>query len=136
MMKMIKMIETINLFLKNNSLSEDEKLSSYLPTTLSKIIDILNNNLDDLYECNIVAHYAGIYCDCVLINYELAEKYYIMAIDNDNINAMNNLAYMYKKQQKYDLAEKYYIMAIENNNINAIYNLAFMYTDQHKYDLA
>ena len=68
--------------------------------------------------------------------YDLAEKYYLMAIEKENDVAMYNLGNLYKNQAKYDLAEKYYLMAIEKEHINAMYNLGNLYNNQAKYDLA
>ncbi len=50
--------------------------------------------------------------------YELAEKYYLMAIDDNNIEAMN------------DLSEKYYKLAIDNKYLNATYNLGLLYYEE------
>ena len=66
----------------------------------------------------------------------MAEKYYLMSVENNNVSSIYNLAYIYEIQNKYDLAEKYYLMAIENHNVPAIINLANTYETQEKYDLA
>lgn len=68
--------------------------------------------------------------------YELAEKYYLMAIEKGSIKSMNNLAILYHKQIKYKSAEKYYLMAISNGYINSINNLASLYYEQNRYDLS
>jgi hypothetical protein len=47
-----------------------------------------------------------------------------MATEQGNANAMNNLAFYYKKiKNDYANAEKYYFMAIEQGNFNALNNL-------------
>ena len=56
--------------------------------------------------------------------FDLAEKYYLLSIENKNIDSINNLAMLYKDQNKFDLAEKYYLLSIENKNINSINNLS------------
>ena len=71
-----------------------------------------------------------------LKHYDLAEKYYIEAIEKGNNDAIYNLANLYGYQGKTDLAEKYYIEAIEKGNNDAIYNLANLYGYQGKTDLA
>jgi TPR repeat protein len=44
-------------------------------------------------------------------NYELAKKYYLMAIDKGNTSAIFNLIVYYINVEKnYDLAKKYYLM--------------------------
>ena len=67
----------------------------------------------------------------------LAEKYYLMAVDHNNPTAMDTLGgFYYKKLNKLDLAEKYYLMAIEHNNFNSLNNLGILYHNQNKLDLA
>jgi tetratricopeptide (TPR) repeat protein len=56
-----------------------------------------------------------------------AEKYYIMAIEHGNIDAMNNLAVYYKNIKNHANAEKYYLMAIDHGCVNALNNLALYY---------
>ena len=72
--------------------------------------------------------------------YELAEKYWKMAMETDGDGNKNipiyNLGKMYENLNKYDLAEKYYKLAIDNNNKEADYNLGSLYRELKKYDLA
>ena len=71
-------------------------------------------------------------------NYELAKKYYLMAIDKNNSDAMNHLGNLYYEiEHDYKLAKKYYLMAIDKGNSNAMFNLGNLYheTEQH-YELA
>jgi TPR repeat protein len=65
------------------------------------------------------------------------KKYYLMAIDNGNTTAMNNLGFYYKNIQKdYELMKKYYLMAIDNGNTTAMNNLGFYYKNiQKDYEL-
>ena len=58
------------------------------------------------------------------------KKYYLMAIDKDNSNAMCNLGNYYKDINDYELMRKYYLMAIEKENINAMYSLGLWYKEQ------
>ena len=69
-------------------------------------------------------------------NNDNAERYYLQAIDNRNIKAMNNLAYLYKNQERYENAEKLYLQAIDNGHVNAMHNLAYLYDDQERYEEA
>lgn len=80
-----------------------------------------------------LAHHLGIIC-VVQHKYDAAEKYYLIAIQNNYNVSMYNLANMYAKQKKYDYAEKYYFMAIENGYNKALNNLAYMCEIQNKYD--
>ena len=53
------------------------------------------------------------------------KKYYLMAIEKGNSNAMNNLAFYYEDiENNYDEMKKYYLMAIEKGNYDAMNNLA------------
>lgn len=66
---------------------------------------------------------------------ELAEKYYLMAINNST-DAMYNLANIYENQGKMKLAEKYYLMASNNNNLNATKKLNKILNRNFDIDLA
>jgi len=61
-----------------------------------------------------------------------------MAIDDNDIYAMNYLAFLYSSiDRNYDLAKKYYLMAIDNNNSRSMCNLAIFYEKKDKnYELA
>jgi TPR repeat protein len=71
-----------------------------------------------------------------LEKYELAEKYYLQAIEKGHVEAMFNLGNLYKDQGKFDLAEKYWFQAIEKGDVKAMFNLGNLYKDQEKYELA
>lgn len=61
-------------------------------------------------------------------DYENAERYFLMAIEYLNINAMNNLAVLYGHFTKnYAKAEEYFLMAIKYGHADAVYNLAMFY---------
>ena len=56
------------------------------------------------------------------------KKYYLMAIESKNINAMNNLGYYYQTiEKKDDEMKKYYLMAIKLNNEYSLNNLCMYY---------
>jgi len=65
-----------------------------------------------------------------------AIEQYKKAADKGYVKAMNNLALLYKTQEKWDLAEKYYLHAVDKGDVNAMYNLAILYKTQEKWDLA
>ena len=44
-------------------------------------------------------------------NYENAIKYYLMAIEHNNVKAIVKLGACYEKQEDYKNMEKYYLMA-------------------------
>ena len=45
--------------------------------------------------------------------FDLAEKYYLMAIKENNSNAMFNLGLLYYNQEKFELALKYFEQALK-----------------------
>ena len=51
-------------------------------------------------------------------DYENAVKYYKLAIEAGNIEAITNLGDCYFEQKKYRLAKEYYEMNLENENNN------------------
>jgi TPR repeat protein len=66
-------------------------------------------------------------------NYEEMKKYYLMAIENGNSNAMFHLGlYYYYIEKNYEEMKKYYLMAIENGNSYAMYNLGYYYENIEK----
>ncbi len=62
-----------------------------------------------------------------------AEKYYLLAIENGNNDAMVDLAQLYQDEKK-DIvnAEKYFLLAAEKGNVDASFNLAILYQDEKK----
>jgi TPR repeat protein len=56
--------------------------------------------------------------------------------NEEDTNAIYNLALFYHNQQKYQSAEKYYLMAIEKGDIKSTNNIATLYYEQAKFDLA
>ena len=66
-------------------------------------------------------------------DYDNAERYYLMAIEKGQVDAMNNMAILYYYVKKdIVLAERYYLMAIENGHIDAINNLGTFYLQAKK----
>src|SRR5581483_6613846 len=97
------------------------------PDILKQVHDLYINEYDSKNNDSIYLFYLGSYEEYIKQNYELAEKYYLKSIEQDNHEAMNNLALMYEKQDKNVYAEKYYLMSIEQGNNKAMNNLALMY---------
>lgn len=61
-------------------------------------------------------------------NYDNVEKFYSMAVDHNDVVAMNNLAVFYENiKESYEQPEKYYLMAVKKNNIISMYNVAMFY---------
>jgi TPR repeat protein len=62
-----------------------------------------------------------------------AEKYYKMAVEDGNVEAMFNLALLYEIEKKdFNQAEKYYKMAVEKGHTKATNNLALFYKCEKK----
>ncbi len=89
---------------------------------------------DNIVESNIYT-LIGYYYRNIKTNDDLMKKYYLMAIELNNSNAMYNLGNYYECIANYDLMEKYYLMAIELNNTNAMWNLGNYYQYIENYDL-
>jgi TPR repeat protein len=78
-------------------------------------------------------NHVGLYYEKIKKDYINAEKYYIIATEGNNVNAMNNLAIYYDYMKKdYTNAKKYYIMAIDRGDGDAMNNLAFYYEKNKK----
>lgn len=67
-------------------------------------------------------------------NYDLAEKYYLIGVINNNINGINGAAMMFRDIGEYDKAKEYYLIGVKQNNINSMLGLAGMYANQKQYD--
>jgi len=88
-----------------------------------------NNNIIDNNLSGVVLLYYGVYYR-IHKNYDLMKKYYLMAIEMGNSNAMNNLAVHYETVEiNYDLMKKYYLMAIDNGSLSAMDKLMLYYND-------
>jgi TPR repeat protein len=97
------------------------------------ILNIYNNKFEknfnyDGYTLNTIASY---YQD--IKNYDLAEKYYLKAIEKGSSDAMTYLGYHYYKiKNNFTLAKKYYLMSIKKGNIDPIVYLGKYYEDKSK----
>lgn len=65
-----------------------------------------------------------------------AEKFYLMAIEKGNEEAIFDLAYLYSITNRPELAIKYYLMAVEKGHEDGMYNLAILYKDSNRIKLA
>ena len=100
------------------------KQDYYSAIELAKSVE----NEEDGYKFNILGY---IYDEMNI--YSKALKYYLMAIEKGNEDAMINLAFLYDNQGKLADAEKYYLMVIEKGNEKAMYNLALLYNNLEKF---
>jgi TPR repeat protein len=66
--------------------------------------------------------YLTYYHHFITKDYTSAKKYYLMAIEKGNSDAMYNLAFYYETNEKnYEMAIKYYLMAIEAGDTDALF---------------
>jgi tetratricopeptide (TPR) repeat protein len=75
-------------------------------------------------------------------NYDEAEKYYLMAIENNVVISLYNIAKLYFETSNFILSEKYYLKVVENSNNNEILkkillkiytNLSYIYHKNNDY---
>jgi len=91
----------------------------------NKIFEI---DLDSNDSKNEDTYYLGIYHQYITRHYEQMKKYYLMAINCNNGDAMYNLGFYYKAiEQNYEQMKKYYLMAIDKGNTDAMNELGEYY---------
>jgi TPR repeat protein len=83
------------------------------------------NNTDDLY-------YLGVYYQYIKKDYDLMEKYFLMATEKGNFYAANQLGIYYTNIENYDLMKKYYLQAIEKGDTWAMKTLGLYYRCKEK----
>jgi TPR repeat protein len=93
-----------------------------------KIISLFKHDIIEEYNDGKYWYYVGLYYERKIENYDLMKKYYFMAIDKGNTEAMVGLGeYYYLIENNCDLMKKYYFMAIDKGNDNAMYRLGSHY---------
>lgn len=128
-------MDIIKLFLDQYHLY-DSKLKDYKKEVIDEIVKIIYGNIKPSYDDPLFLNYVGLYYKYNKRQYDLAEKYYLMAIEKDNVSSMNNLGILYFDQGKYDLAEKYLLMAVNKSNPRAMNNLGYVYKKSKSYYFA
>lgn len=117
--------------MNNDSNKEYDPINDYnnLPNDLKdEVVNIIHGKIKEYYTDSRLAHYVGQYYS--IINPELAKKYFLMAIENGSIKAIESLGNLYLKQEKFDLAEKYLIESIEKGLVRPIRTLANFYRNR------
>jgi TPR repeat protein len=94
----------------------------------------INNIIDHTIECGNYYYIVGLYCYHIHKNCDEMIKYYLMAIEKGNSDAMYQLGYYYKNITNYDEMIKYYLMAIQKGNCDARYQLRDYYKNIENYD--
>jgi TPR repeat protein len=123
----------INEFYRKYNLIENETIKK-----LDKdiILKILNSNVITDFIPGYEIIYA-IYYRYIKNDINEMKKYYLIAVENNNIDAIIDLGYYYYEVEKnYVEMFKYYLMGIELGNSYAMCNLGIYYTDIKDYKLA
>lgn len=105
---------------------------SYIPieseTSLDRIYQLFVNKQFTEPENDIEYNYYGLYFQHIDNDYDKTKKYFKLAIEKNNSNAMNNLGLYYELIEKnFVKMEKWYLMAIEHKNSQAMKNLGAYY---------
>lgn len=109
--------------LYHNIITKDyEKMLKYYHISISK-----NNR----YSMRRVGYY---YRDAGCTNE--GEKFFLMAAEFGDINAMYSLGLLYDNTKRIEEAKKYYLMAIEHGDVDAMNNVANLYSDEGLIDIA
>ena len=95
--------------------------------SINKIHNLFCNNIIFDPIITIETFYVGVY-HCANENYAEMEKYYLKAVDEGSVEAMNNLGWYHKNITKnYDEMMKYFKRAIDLGNYNSMSNLGGYY---------
>jgi len=98
---------------------------------LKKLDKLLNEDIIDFdYDDSNYTMEIGCYFD-KKGNYDYAKKYYLMAIEKGNSDAMYRLGDWYRNCEPNNML-KYYLMSINNGNEVAMHNLALYYQEEKK----
>jgi len=94
-----------------------------------EILDIFENKNIDLYKYDKNLYiWIGNYYEHIEKDYDKMKKYYLMAIEMNNTDAMADMANYYQTTEiNYDKMKEYYLMAVEMNHPIAMNNLGFYY---------
>ncbi len=113
-----------------NTFSNKEK--NLIENIFNKCIEI--NNIDICFLQNhYILNIIGLYYECIVKDYVLMKKYYLMAIDLGDIDSMINLGTYYECVEKdYELMKKYYLMAVELDDIDSMIDLGLYYENVEK----
>ena len=84
-----------------------------------------------LYNIKVLNNKVLFYYANLTKNKDEAIKYYKMAIEKGNVDAMNNYAILIENENK-DEASKYYKMAIEKQYVRSMYNYAILIQNENK----
>ncbi len=126
-----ELMEKHQIKLKNTYSNEEENLIKNIFNNQIKINDIDEHFLKNYYVLNMI----GLYYYKIEKDYGMMKKYYLMAINLSNSDAMDNLGSYYKEKKNYEQMEKYYLMAIELGNFYSMNNLGVYYQQIKNYEL-
>lgn len=124
-------IQDINNKFKLNINNEDNKNNKFILDIFNEKIDIENIVADEIkIDLSVIYFTIGLFYQYVKKDNELMKKNYVLAIDNQSINAMFKIGFYHQYDDKdYENMKKYYLMAIFKNCNESMYQLAEYYKD-------
>lgn len=101
---------------------------------LKKVLDLFKNNIiDENCEDDDYLTYLGFYIHRIKKDKNKAIELYDKAINKDNVNAMYNLAMLYKSDGKKDLMEKYLKMGVKKDDDISMNTLGYFYLVEKRF---
>jgi TPR repeat protein len=124
-------IEMIKIILANNAYSysiitDKEVINVAHDLLINNIIPVTTDNRE-------IITYIAVYYE-IKKDTENLIKYYLMAIDKKDPDAMHNLGAYYKEHKDYENMKKYYLMAVEQDYEISMNALGFYYYEQKDYE--
>jgi len=105
----------------------------------SILVDIFNSTNLDINKYDLengkILNIIGLYYQYIKKNYELTKKYYLLAIEKENVDATYNLGRYYECFENHELMKVYYLLAIEKNHVGAMNKLGLYYQKIQNYEL-
>src|SRR5439155_958881 len=77
--------------------------------------------------------YLGIF-NFIKKNYDEMKKYYLLAIEKNNMMALNNLAFYYYKNNQFEDMLKYFLIGVDKGDTISMNNLAYFYYKEKNYE--
>jgi len=118
--------------LKDHSYNYDEPKDINM---IHKIYDLyINNIIDESIEDGDYYTYLGFYYSVMKNDKFLAKKFYLMAVDKENVHAMYNYALVCDDEDNYSEMKKYFKMAIKLGDVESMASLGYHYYNTDNYD--
>ena len=126
--------------------NRNKELLTFIPETSKNIFSTVLKKLKDkafdeaiglLHEIeqDVAIKYGLLGFSCLLQGrHEDSEQYYLKAIEKGDVDALNNLAILYKDLGRHEDSEQYYLKAIEKGDVDALNNLAILYKNLGRHE--